>query len=394
MDHGMRILYIENNFICEKDVINAFDDLGCEIHLFPSPPQISEEQEFYLQQLLVEMRNVQAEFIFSTGFIPFLSLACGVLQMPYVTWLVDDYHPEHKNAAIRNDWNFVFVADSVLYGELKEAGINHVYFLPLAAPEIEKKNVKENDAMAAKYKADISFIGSVLEHEKREKGPLSDGSNLKDATKGYLAGCVACQLQTKKLPLICSKFPEYVWEDLKREFPIKNQNSLESAYQYYANTYFNDAITYDSRIFYLQNIVNTGKYKRINHYSRFDVKVSKKVHHCGYADYYEELPLIAANSKINMVMAHYNLRAGISTTAWMIMGAGGFLLTNAQADFSILEPIKPAVFSDVHEMRHLAEHYYNHREERVEIIQALSEEINKKHTYRHRIEELLSVLVS
>lgn len=394
MDNNMKILYIENEFICERDVIRAFDEIGCDVHLFPSPPEINGEQESYLQQLLVEMRSLQADFIFSTGFIPFISLACGVLQMPYVSWLVDDYHPNHKNASIRNEWNFLFVSDSILYKELKEAGIQNIYFLPLAASKDVEENVRESEIVKKKYNADISFIGSVLETEKRRKGPLSDNSDLKDATKGYLAGCVACQLQTKKLPQICSKFPEYVWEDLRRVFPAKNQNSLESTYQYYANTYFNDAITYDARIFYLQNIANTGKYKKINHYSQFDVNVSKKVNNCGYANYYKELPLIAKNSKINIVLSHYSLRAGISTTAWMVMGSGGFLLTNTQADYSILESTKPILFGDVHEMRRLAEYYYNHEDERVAIIETLSKEVRMKHTYRQRVEEMLSELVS
>lgn len=383
----MNILYIENNFICERDVINAFDAMGFDIHLFPAPSEDEGEQEYYLQQLLIGVRSVQAEFIFSTGFFPFLSLACSVLQIPYVTWLVEDYHWNHKNTAIRNDWNFVFVADSILYKELKDAGVKKIYYLPLAAPDFSEREVLESD-----YKTDISFFGSILDHAKREQGPLSDNNDLKDATKGYLAGCVACYLQTKKLPPISSKLPEYVWEDLKKVYPLENQNSLESWKQQYANLYFNDAITYDSRIFYLQNLANIGKYKRINHYSQFEVSIHKGVKNCGWMDFYEELPAIAQSSKINLVLSHYGLRAGIPAMAWGIMAAGGFLLSNEQKDYAILEPAKVILFGDIHEMRQKAEYYYNNEEERTAIVNVLSEEITKKHTYRHRIEEMLSVL--
>lgn len=389
----MNILYIENGFICEQDIINAFDMNGYDVHLFPAVLQNSEEQEEYLQLLLMQVKELKPLFLFSTNFIPFVSLACGVLKIPYVSWIVDGYHPEHKNITIRNEWNIVFAADSVLYKELKEIGVMNSYFLPLAAPDYMKENTDVTELPIDKYEADISFMGSVLEDKKRNIGPLSYNNDLKDATKGYLAGCVACQLQTKKLPPMGEKLPSYVWEDLKNIYPPKMQNSLESVSKYYTNTYFNDYITYDSRIFYLKNLVNIGKYKKIHHYSRYEINVDKGIKYCGWADYYKELPLVAKNSKINIVLTHYNLQAGISTAAWGIMAAGGFLIANEQADYSILEPTKVVLFGDIHEMRQKVEYYYGHEEERMAVANVLSKEISQKHTYKHRIEEMLSIVL-
>ena len=279
------------------------------------------------------------------------------------------------------------------YKELKEIGVRNSYFLPLAAPNYMKENMDVTELPIDKYEADISFVGSVLEDEKRNIGPLSNNNELKDATKGYLAGCVACQLQTKKLPPMGEKLPSYVWEDLKNVYPPKMQNSLESVSKYYTNTHFNDYITYDSRIFYLGNLVNIRKYNKIHHYSRYEINVDKGIKYCGWADYYKELPLVAKNSKINIVLAHYNLQAGISTAAWGIMAAGGFLLANEQADYSILEPAKVVLFGDIHEMRQKVEYYYGHEEERMAVANVLSKEISKKHTYKHRIEEMLSIIL-
>lgn len=48
----------------------------------------------------------------------------------------------------------------------------------------------------------------------------------------------------------------------------------------------------------------------------------------GYIDYMKEMPVMFANSKVNLNITLRNIRTGIPLRALDIMGAGGFLLTN------------------------------------------------------------------
>ena len=52
----------------------------------------------------------------------------------------------------------------------------------------------------------------------------------------------------------------------------------------------------------------------------------------GVTDYYSEMPLIFHNSKINLNITLRSIQSGIPLRCMDIMGAGGFLLTNFQAD--------------------------------------------------------------
>ena len=57
------------------------------------------------------------------------------------------------------------------------------------------------------------------------------------------------------------------------------------------------------------------------------------VRNMGATDYYAEMPYVFANSKINLNITLKSIQSGIPLRAMDIMGAGGFLLTNFQADF-------------------------------------------------------------
>lgn len=58
----------------------------------------------------------------------------------------------------------------------------------------------------------------------------------------------------------------------------------------------------------------------------------------GAVDYYEVMPHVFKQSKINLNITLRSIQSGMPLRAWDIMGAGGFLLSNYQADFLISLP--------------------------------------------------------
>lgn len=53
----------------------------------------------------------------------------------------------------------------------------------------------------------------------------------------------------------------------------------------------------------------------------------------GPIDYYNEMPYVFNNSRINLNITLRSIKSGIPLRAMDICGAGGFLLSNYQADF-------------------------------------------------------------
>ena len=107
-----------------------------------------------------------------------------------------------------------------------------------------------------------------------------------------------------------------------------------------------------------------------------------------------EMPLVFQNSKINLNMTLRSIHTGIPLRAMDIMGCGGFLLTNYQEDFlHFFEPGVDYVFySGEEELAGLAEYYLEHEEERMEIARNGYEKVKSAHTYRKRIQTLLSCM--
>lgn len=74
------------------------------------------------------------------------------------------------------------------------------------------------------------------------------------------------------------------------------------------------------------------------------------------------------------------------------MGNGGFLLTNYQEDF--LEYFEPGIdyifYSSKEELVRLADYYLTHEEEREKIARNGYQRVKEGHTYRHRVESLLT----
>lgn len=76
------------------------------------------------------------------------------------------------------------------------------------------------------------------------------------------------------------------------------------------------------------------------------------------------------------------------------MGAGGFLLSNYQADFlEYFTPGEDFVFFESREdLMEKLEYYLSHDAERKQIARNGFEKVANQHTYLHRVQEILNFL--
>ena len=79
-------------------------------------------------------------------------------------------------------------------------------------------------------------------------------------------------------------------------------------------------------------LIELSKYYRINVYSNSDVSDLMRIRYCGSVDYWSEMPKVFRASKINLNFTIPNIKSGIPLRIWDVLGSGGFLLTNYQAE--------------------------------------------------------------
>ena len=103
------------------------------------------------------------------------------------------------------------------------------------------------------------------------------------------------------------------------------------------------------------------------------------------------MPLVFKQSKINLNISLRSIKSGIPQRAFDIMGSGGFLLSNFQADF--LDDFIPGEDFDYYESKDdlLAkiDYYLAHEKERQAIAKNGHDKTAAAHTYRHRVREML-----
>ncbi len=108
-------------------------------------------------------------------------------------------------------------------------------------------------------------------------------------------------------------------------------------------------------------------------------------------DYLREMPLIFKRSKIDLNITLRSIKSGIPLRAFDIMGAGGFLLTDHRADLlDLFVPGEDLVYYENKEdLLQKVGYYLEHEEERKAIARNGHDKVATKHTYRHRVQEML-----
>ena len=113
----------------------------------------------------------------------------------------------------------------------------------------------------------------------------------------------------------------------------------------------------------------------------------------GTTDYYNEMPLVFHNSKINLNISLRSIKSGIPLRCMDILGAGGFLLTNYQADlcrhFTANEDF--VYFEDEADLLQKIKYYLSHEDERTTIARNGYEKALEHYNYETVLSELFSI---
>ena len=178
-------------------------------------------------------------------------------------------------------------------------------------------------------------------------------------------------------------------EDLYQALPMDpNADGVETREYLYAQYVINRKITGLERASLLKAITSHHTLDLFTHDRSYSLP--NLVNH-GPVDNVTQMPLVFKQSKINLNISLRSIKSGIPQRAFDIMGSGGFLLSNFQADF--LEHFIPGEDFDYYESQAdlLAkiDYYLTHDKERQAIAGNGHDKLASAHTYRHRVREML-----
>lgn len=384
----MKILYIHTDVVSDEDIRNTILEMEEESAEY----RLSAGN--YSEELLQLLEKNGTELVISLKYIPMVSIVCNAMRVKYAAWISSSYDPEIYSCTVINPCNYFFIADGKLYEEFTKEGFEHIYYLPLGVNEkriqevLQQRNIEEDETVDLVMQQDIFPRTEMPEYQKILE------CELKDATRGYLEGCIACLHQLSGLPPMTTIFPPYIWEDLDAHLQVrKNVDSVETLAHALDAQYFNPLITCADRDIHFNALANNSYFKRTELYTKSKEYRAEKVKCCPTVDYGRELPGIARRAKINLVITDRNWKSAIPQISWDIMGAGGFLLSNVQEDyFTVFSKKCPVLYLEEREMLSRGIYYLNHAEERQKIAIELQAEVMDMHTQKRRLQEMLECL--
>ena len=326
--------------------------------------------------------------VFTVNYFALISNSCQKLHIKYVSWTCDNPLISMYHESVFNDCNYIFTFDKTNYLEFKGMGVEHIWYLPLAVDTNRVDTVIQNAEDLPKYRGDIAFVGSLYERNSYDKIK----PKLPEYLRGYFDAVMEAQLNISGANIVEPMLTTDILTQLQQYFQLeKSEGSFSDLGLIFQTTVLGFKIAEVER---RRALIELSKYYDVNVYSNSNVSDLMRVRALGSVDYWSEMPKVFHMSKINLNFTIPNIKSGIPLRIWDVLGAGGFLLTNYQAElpFFFKEGEDLVCFDGIEDMREKAGYYLKHEEERKQIAENGYRKVKEYHSYVNRIQTMLEIL--
>lgn len=365
--------------------------MGYEIVSFPfsNHKEDTRRSEELAMKIASKILETAVDFVFSFNYFPVAAIACKACRIPYLSWTYDSPFIQIYSRTIEYETNYAFIFDRSEYEKLYRLAPDRVYYLPMAAPAELYDKMTPDAGRRKKYAADIAMVGSMYTEPKHRVFKAIERAD--DYTKGYLTALMQAQKGLYGCSILEGALTEDIMARIRKVCPIvSNGDGFETAEWAFASYYLARKVTALERREALSAL--SEKYD-VALYTPEATPKLPKVRNLGTVDYYKEAPYAMKTAKINLNITLRSIVSGIPLRAMDIMGCGGFLLTNYQADF--LEFFVPGedyvYYEDLTDLVEKAGFYLAHEEERTAIAGNGCRKVKEQHTYHKRVQQMLSV---
>lgn len=382
----MNILFLDTPAFAKQDMLDAFEAYSIHCTLFSHANYNERTDKAFETAFFQALECGNYDFVFSFNYFPILSNCCQKYGIKYISYVYDSPLVALYSCSLINPCNHVFLFDKATYHTFKNAGITTVHYLPLAANVERLSAMQCPKASLPTISSEVSFVGSLYNEEHNFYDRLQ---NISPYTRGYLEAIMAAQQRIYGSFILEGLLTPPVLADLQQALPYTPMpDGAETAAYVYANYFLCRKITYQERVALLKTASEHFQLKLFTHTAPPELP---DAHFIGPVDWYDTMPYIFKESKINLNISLKSIQTGIPLRCMDIMGCGGFLLTNYQSD--LLEHFIPGedfVFYES-EDDFLAKitYYLSHESERKQIAQNGLEKMKNEHTFLHRVKFIL-----
>ena len=379
-----------------------------------------------------KIRGTHYDMVFTVNYFPLISNVCERTGVKYVSWTCDNPLISMYHESVFHDCNYIFTFDKTNYLEFRGMGVKHIWYLPLAvdtermdallgAPEEVRTAGAAHEGMKTagtvpeeigtaesvpaeigkagrrkaaqdpemqKYRGDVAFVGSLYERNSYDKIK----NRLPEYLRGYFDAVMEAQLNISGANIVEPMLTTNILEQLQEYFQLeKSDGSFSDLGLIFQTTVLGFKIAEIER---RRALIELSKHYKVNVYSNSDVSDLLRIQYCGSVDYWSEMPKVFRMSKINLNFTIPNIKSGIPLRIWDVLGCGGFLLTNYQAEipYYFKEGEDLVCFDGLEDLCEKVGYYLEHEEERKRIAWNGYHKVREKHSYIERIHTILDTV--
>ena len=346
-----------------------------------------------------KIRGTHYDMVFTVNYFPLISNVCERTGVKYVSWTCDNPLISMYHESVFHDCNYIFTFDKTNYLEFRGMGVKHIWYLPLAvdtermdallgAPEEAGRRNATQDSKMRKYRGDVAFVGSLYERNSYDKIK----NRLPEYLRGYFDAVMEAQLNISGANIVEPMLTTNILEQLQEYFQLeKSEGSFSDLGLIFQTTVLGFKIAEIER---RRALIELSKHYKVNVYSNSDVSDLLRIQYCGSVDYWSEMPKVFRMSKINLNFTIPNIKSGIPLRIWDVLGCGGFLLTNYQAEipYYFKEREDLVCFDSLEDLCEKVGYYLEHEEERKRIAWNGYRKVREKHSYIERIHTILDTV--
>lgn len=346
-----------------------------------------------------KIRGTHYDMVFTVNYFPLISNVCERTGVKYVSWTCDNPLISMYHESVFHDCNYIFTFDKTNYLEFRGMGVKHIWYLPLAVDtermdallgvpeEVGRWKVAQDPEMQ-KYRGDVAFVGSLYERNSYDKIK----NRLPEYLRGYFDAVMEAQLNISGANIVEPMLTTNILEQLQEYFQLeKSEGSFSDLGLIFQTTVLGFKIAEIER---RRALIELSKHYKVNVYSNSDVSDLLRIQYCGSVDYWSEMPKVFRMSKINLNFTIPNIKSGIPLRIWDVLGCGGFLLTNYQAEipYYFKEGEDLVCFDGLEDLCEKVGYYLEHKEERKRIAWNGYRKVREKHSYIERIRTILDTV--
>ena len=304
------------------------------------------------------------------------------LQLPLASWFVDNPHLIiHLYSRCVSPWTTLFTWDADNIESLRQAGFNHVFYLPLGT-DPDRFHPGRGTEAPDSWQADLSFVGNSMLY--KVGGRLKHGRFPRPLLLPFLEVSQAFMESDQRsvADFLREAFPA-VFAHYQALPDNEARLAYETAVTWQATRLYRNGCV--RRLLPLRPLIVGDKGWR----SEFRREIFQPLY-MDALSYYTDLPRFYCRSHINFNCTSKQMKGAVNQRIFDVPAAGAFVLTDWRPQMEQLyEPDEMVCYRDPDEAPELARYYLAHPQERQRTAQRARRRVLACHTWTHRLQSLL-----